>query len=488
MQSENITRINIDLIEPNDLQPRKKFDDNSIKELALSIKEYGILNPILVRKKNNLYQIIAGERRFRAAKLLGLTEIPVIIRDDITDEKITEVALIENLQRENITAIEEAKSYQEILAKNSITEEKLSEMIGKSQSFISNKLRLLNLPDTIQDALINKKISERHARSLLKVKDIDKQNELLQRIINEKLTVKELDNIINEKKITEEEIHNAISDIMKSLDINEEKEEKESDNMNNGSFFPNYNYGQEPNNNNMSLNAMNMQSMNFNTTPAANSVEQPVVSPNPVQQMVGDPNQGVAPIFPSNNGELTQQPVQTPSTENSVLPAATQEETPMFPTTEQPTPKEEESFVVQPTPNNDLNNFNLGASPLDANPITPNMTPIVDIPLFNQQTSEVQPTPAFDNISPNPGVTPVTDIFSQPQVDTPLFNPSANLPAEDIIMPTKTEVETNNEVPVNVTPPAAPDKLSQVQEFLNNNGVNYKLYSNDTGNCIIIEL
>ena len=478
MQEENVTRISIDLIVPNSNQPRKKFDENSLKELALSIREYGIINPILVRKKDNLYEIIAGERRYRAAKLLELPEIPVIIRNDITDEKVAEIALIENLQRENITAIEEAKSYQEILAKTNITEEKLSEMIGKSQSFIANKLRLLKLPSNIQDALINKKISERHARSLLKVNEEDKQNELLNRIITEKLTVKELDAIINETKINEEEIHSAINDLMKSLNIKEEKEEKESDNMNNGSFFPNYNTNQEINNN-MNLNNMNMQTMNQN---------QGVTAPNPEMP--------AAPIFNMNAEPVPSVPTQ-PMPGPMQMPAA-----PVIPTPQ--VPNIEESFVVEPTQNNQINPITEGTMPIETSPVEPTAMPQVDIPLFNDQSFTYQPnintTPEMNSeVNNNPINTqpemvqnplPAASSVTPPVVDAPLFNQSQPMPNSDILIPTPEAIPTVDAQSNLVTPtqPVEQDKLTQVKDLLNNNGIQYKLYSNETGHCIIIEL
>lgn len=495
MQSENITRINIDLLVPNTSQPRKKFDENSLKELALSIREYGILNPILVRKKDNLYEIIAGERRYRAAKLLELTEVPVIIRNDITDEKMAEIALIENLQRENITAIEEARSYQEILSKSKITEEKLSEMIGKSQSFIANKIRLLNLPDTIQDALVNKKISERHARSLLKVKDTDKQIELLKKIITEKLTVKELDNIINEDTINEKEIKDAISDIMKSLNINYKKEEKESDNMNNESFFPNYNNTNQ--NNNISLNTMNMQAMNMpgqEVAPVVNS-ELPTapIFPNPGVQPVASPvmpevNNSGPVMMPQNNGIQENQTLQT---ENNM------------------TQNIEESFVVQPTPNNELNNIAPTTTPTEAVPQTPSSLSSVDIPLFNDQAFSYQPeTVGMNNINnqentqaiPMMSTEPVQPIQqveatpSIPTVDTPIFDQTATMPNNGAVSQTQVETPTvgNFEMPqpqvIQQVEPIAKDQLSEVKGLLDNNGIEYKLYSNETGHCIIIEL
>ena len=204
--NENVVNIKLELLIPNRYQPRKLFNDTSINELAESIKEYGVLNPILVRQVNDKYEIIAGERRVRASQIASLTTIPAIIKQ-VDDKELAQIALIENIQRENITPIEEAKSYEQILKNANITEEELSKMIGKSQPFISNKLRLLSLPIEIQEAVINKRISEKHARTLLTVRNQEKQKELLNRIIAEKISVRELESII--KKELEKEIGRA---------------------------------------------------------------------------------------------------------------------------------------------------------------------------------------------------------------------------------------------------------------------------------------
>jgi len=179
LQTEQILNLAITDLVPNKYQPRKNFDEKSLIELTKSIKEYGILNPILVRKQDDKYEIIAGERRYRAAKLAGLTEIPVIIKN-IKESDLAELALIENLHRENLNPIEEAKSYEEIMRLSNLTQQSLGKKLGRSQAFIANKIRLLSLPKTIQEALINKKISERHARSLMTVTDQKHQQELLQ--------------------------------------------------------------------------------------------------------------------------------------------------------------------------------------------------------------------------------------------------------------------------------------------------------------------
>lgn len=222
--------IPIEDIIPNRAQPRLIFDDQSLKELANSIKEHGIIQPLVLRKKNEKYEIVAGERRYRAAKIAGLTEVPAIITE-MSDEKSAEVAIVENIQRRDLTAIEEAKSYKTLLDNNDMSQEQLARKMGVSQSAISNKLRLLSLADEVQNAILEGKISERHARSLLKVENKDEQIKLLNRIISERLTVKQLENEI--KKLPEspvvnnelniEKIKENTEDItpLKIIDINE---------------------------------------------------------------------------------------------------------------------------------------------------------------------------------------------------------------------------------------------------------------------------
>ena len=201
----SVTMLDTSLIIPNKYQPRKVFDENALNTLADSIKEYGIINPILVRKKDDKYEIIAGERRFRAAQKIGLNEIPVIIKT-ADEQQMAELALIENLERQGLSPIEEAKSYEEIMRIGNQTQESLAKKIGKSQAAIANKIRLLSLPEEIQDALAHKKISERHARSLLTIHDKEKQISVLNKIMNEKLTVKETDEIIKKQDINEQDI------------------------------------------------------------------------------------------------------------------------------------------------------------------------------------------------------------------------------------------------------------------------------------------
>lgn len=183
---------------PNQFQPRLNFDEKELEELAQSIKEHGIIQPLVLRKMGQKYEIIAGERRFRAATMLGLSTVPAIL-SNIDDQSSAEVALVENVQRKDLSAIEEARSYKNILDKGYLTQEQLAKKMGISQPAIANKLRLLNLDDSVQQALLDGKISERHARSLLALNNKEDQKEWLDKIINERLTVRQLDMEIKKK-------------------------------------------------------------------------------------------------------------------------------------------------------------------------------------------------------------------------------------------------------------------------------------------------
>lgn len=199
MNTENkdeVVYLYLDDIIPNRFQPREVFDERALKELAISIKEHGVIQPIIVRSVNGKYEIIAGERRYKASALAGMTKIPAIIRN-LDDKESSKVALLENLQRRNLNPIEEARTYQKILEIDQMTQEELAKTMGKSQSAVANKLRLLSLPDEIQDSLLKEQISERHARALLNVPDSKSQSEMLKKIINNKMTVRALEEEIN---------------------------------------------------------------------------------------------------------------------------------------------------------------------------------------------------------------------------------------------------------------------------------------------------
>lgn len=199
-ESKEVVILNLDDILPNRFQPRIKFDEKAIVELSESIKEHGVIQPIIVRKISDKYEIIAGERRYKASVMAGKTNIPAIVVD-LDDKDSSEIALIENVQRKDLTPIEEAISYRKILDMGYLTQDELATKLGVAQSTVANKLRLLNLDDDVQDALLDEKISERHARSLLKLEKPSMQKEMLKRIINERLTVRktdeEIDKMIN---------------------------------------------------------------------------------------------------------------------------------------------------------------------------------------------------------------------------------------------------------------------------------------------------
>ena len=187
-----VLQVHIEDIIPNRFQPRLTFDEQGLKELSDSIREHGIIQPLVLRKLGDKYEIIAGERRYKAAQMAGLTTVPAVIAN-IDDNKSAEVALVENVQRRDLTAIEEARSYKNLLDKGYLTQEQLAKRMGLSQPAIANKLRLLNLDEEVQQALLEERISERHARTLLSLQDKAAQREWLHRIINERLTVRQLD-------------------------------------------------------------------------------------------------------------------------------------------------------------------------------------------------------------------------------------------------------------------------------------------------------
>lgn len=191
---EEIIELNVNELRPNPYQPRKVFHQEALVDLANSIKEHGVFQPIIVKKSIKGYEIIAGERRVRASKLAGLTKVPAIIRN-LNDEQMMEIALLENLQRENLSAIEEAKAYQSLIENLHLTQEKLSEKVGKSRSHVTNILGLLRLPNEVQELVVNKKISMGHARVLSKIDNDEKIIEMAHKIVDQKLPVREVENI-----------------------------------------------------------------------------------------------------------------------------------------------------------------------------------------------------------------------------------------------------------------------------------------------------
>lgn len=187
--------VKITMVEPNRNQPRKDFDEDALLELSDSIKQYGVLQPLLVTKKDDYYEIIAGERRWRAAKLAGIKEVPVIIKD-YTDQEIVEISLIENIQRENLNPIEEAMAYKRLLEEFSLKQDEVAERVSKSRTAVTNSMRLLKLGDKIQQMIVDDMISTGHARALLAIEDDEQRFVLANKIFDEKLSVRETEKMI----------------------------------------------------------------------------------------------------------------------------------------------------------------------------------------------------------------------------------------------------------------------------------------------------
>lgn len=196
---EEVVYVHSEQIKPNPFQPREDFDQTSIEELAQSIKEKGVIQPLLVRRKGDNFELIAGERRLRACISLGLNEIPIIVRD-VSDQDSLELALIENIQREELNPIEEAHAYQHLMDKFKITQEKISEVLGKGRATITNTLRLLKLPHEIQQEMKKGRISFAHGRALLEIDDANHQRRLAQDIIAKGLSVRELENLLKSSR------------------------------------------------------------------------------------------------------------------------------------------------------------------------------------------------------------------------------------------------------------------------------------------------
>ncbi len=210
------TLVKITKVEPNREQPRKKFDEDALLELSESIKQFGVLQPLIVQKRDDYYEIIAGERRWRAAKLAGLKEVPVIVKE-LTEKEIMEISLIENIQREDLNPIEEALAYKRLLDEFHVKHDELAERVSKSRSAITNSMRLLKLSDKVQQMIIDEQLTMGHVRPLIMVEDEEKQYLLAQQIFDEKLSVRETEKLV--KKVLNE----------KEAPKNDSKEETEED-------------------------------------------------------------------------------------------------------------------------------------------------------------------------------------------------------------------------------------------------------------------
>ena len=192
---EGTVVVKLSMVEPNREQPRKNFDEDSLQELADSIRQFGLLQPILVQDKKSYYEIIAGERRWRAAKLAGLKEVPVIIRN-LTDQEVVEISLIENIQREDLNPIEEAQAYKRLLEEFHLNQDEVAERVSKSRTAVTNSMRLLKLCEPVQKMVVDGMISTGHARALLAIEDPEQQYLIAQKVFDEKLSVREVEKLV----------------------------------------------------------------------------------------------------------------------------------------------------------------------------------------------------------------------------------------------------------------------------------------------------
>ena len=220
--------VKISSVEPNINQPRKQFDEDALLELSESIKQYGILQPLLVSDKKDYYEIIAGERRWRAAKLAGLKEVPVIVKE-FSEQELVEISLIENIQREDLNPVEEAKAYKRLIDEFNLKQDEVADRVGKSRTAVTNSMRLLKLTDKVQQMLIDEMITAGHARAILAISDKEKQETVAMKVFDEKLSVRETESLVKrmletpktEKKskftTAEDAIYESLEEKMKSI-------------------------------------------------------------------------------------------------------------------------------------------------------------------------------------------------------------------------------------------------------------------------------
>ena len=204
--------MNINKVEPNREQPRKKFDEDALLELSESIKQFGVLQPLLVTERDDYYEIIAGERRWRAAKMAGVKEVPVIIKK-LTEQEIMEISLIENIQREDLNPIEEAQAYKRLLTEFNLKQDEVAERVSKSRTAVTNAMRLLKLNDKVQQMLIDEMLTTGHARALLAIEDQEKQYEVAQKIFDEKLSVRDTEKLVKNLQNQKEDDNTPVDKI-----------------------------------------------------------------------------------------------------------------------------------------------------------------------------------------------------------------------------------------------------------------------------------
>ena len=397
-----VVDLDINDVLPNRFQPRIKFNEISIQELSDSIKKYGVIQPIVVRKIGDKYEIIAGERRYKASVMAGKTTIPAII-SDLNDKDSVEIALIENVQREDLTPIEKAISYRKILDMGYMNQEELAEKIGKSQSAIANTLRLLTLSEEVQEALLEVKISERHARSLLKLKNEKDQVKMLNRIINERLTVRRTDEEIEKMMFDEEPIRiddDANTNVPFQNVPLEQPSQPEILPINEVPTTPVYDVQEEP-----SL-------VDVPVTPIYEAPEVPMYEPNtePVQETYETPEVPMYEPYTEPVQETYETP-EVPMYEPYTEPVQETYETPEVPKYEPSTEPVQETYEIPEVPK-----YEPSTEPVQETYETP------EVPMYEPYTEPVQETYETPEVPKyEPYTEPVQETYETPEV--PMYEP-----------------------------------------------------------------
>ena len=397
-----VVDLDINDVLPNRFQPRIKFNEISIQELSDSIKKYGVIQPIVVRKIGDKYEIIAGERRYKASVMAGKTTIPAII-SDLNDKDSVEIALIENVQREDLTPIEKAISYRKILDMGYMNQEELAEKIGKSQSAIANTLRLLTLSEEVQEALLEVKISERHARSLLKLKNEKDQVKMLNRIINERLTVRRTDEEIEKMMFDEEPIRiddDANTNVPFQNVPLEQPSQPEILPINEVPTTPVYDVQEEP-----SL-------VDVPVTPIYEAPEVPMYEPNtePVQETYETPEVPMYEPYTEPVQETYETP-EVPMYEPYTEPVQETYETPEVPKYEPSTEPVQETYEIPEVPK-----YEPSTEPVQETYETP------EVPMYEPYTEPVQETYEAPEVPMyEPSTEPVQETYETPEV--PMYEP-----------------------------------------------------------------
>ena len=434
-RANEVIYLHLDDIIPNRFQPRQVFDEKALKELAVSIKEHGVIQPIIVRNIGHKYEIIAGERRYKASAMAGLTTIPAIVRN-LDDKESSKVALLENLQRKNLNPIEEAKTYQKILELDQMTQEELAKTMGKSQSAVANKLRLLSLTDEVQDALLKDQISERHARALLSVDEQEEQKRLLKEIINNKMTVRELEEKIKPKedKITSQDINSLLNPepVKTSENLFEEDRTTSSTDFNQNVGID---YSTPPKF--IDYDLPNVNNDNLEST-ANKQIDIDELKDNAKDINIEQPQQDIEQFLKVESNE---EPKEAPQSNFKFFAREEDSSEPQL----QEEPEQESQTFIPPTPTestiNDVNPFDLNAP---TKPLNDSTSTSMDNLLAGVETNDTKQAINIEESSNEKEKIPPVDLFNNPFARNPIFGD--NIKEEQIQTSTSPKYTLNESI------------------------------------------